>query len=289
MGQCCSRVQTVDGAKEKEVKPTKGGALSFNDVHNPVRRTPSGRHTVPINQRPPFVKCYTLGTKLGEGSYSIVYLAKQILPPGQHMDALNDIAEPSTIPAAKGDAKDAAAAPEAAGPAECAGAFPPPPDAGRSARKRRDSTYDEGHKFAVKVVDKRKLCRADLKALASEVRILKGIQCENVVHLYECFDEAPLCYLVTELCSGGELFDRIVKKKTYTEACAREAVHQVLNGVAFLHSHNVVHRDLKPENVRAARTRRARERARIVGRVCLPRARASRRCCTPTSRKIRSS
>ena len=94
-----------------------------------------------------------------------------------------------------------------------------------------------------------KLCRADLKALASEVRILKGIQCENVVHLYECFDEAPLCYLVTELCSGGELFDRIVKKKTYTEACAREAVHQVLNGVAFLHSHNVVHRDLKPENV----------------------------------------
>ena len=33
MGQCCSRVQTVDGAKEKEVKPTKGGALSFNDVH----------------------------------------------------------------------------------------------------------------------------------------------------------------------------------------------------------------------------------------------------------------
>ena len=56
---------------------------------------------------------------------------------------------------------------------------------------------------------------------------------------------------MTELCSGGELFDRIVKKKTYTEACAREAVHQVLNGVAFLHSHNVVHRDLKPENVRA--------------------------------------
>ena len=217
MGQCCSRVQTVDGAKEKEVKPTKGGALSFNDVHNPVRRTPSGRHTVPINQRPPFVKCYTLGTKLGEGSYSIVYLAKQILPPGQHMDALNDIAEPSTIPAAKGDAKDAAAAPEAAAPAPAAagvGAFPPPADAAPAARSRRDSTYDEGHKFAVKVVDKRKLCRADLKALASEVRILKGIQCENVVHLYECFDEAPLCYLVTELCSGGELFDRIVKKKT---------------------------------------------------------------------------
>ena len=92
MGPCCSKVPNVVDPDTAPVKPTKGGALSFSDVHNPVRRTPSGRHTVPINQRPPFVKCYTLGPKLGEGSYSIVYLAKQILPPNTHMDALNDIA-----------------------------------------------------------------------------------------------------------------------------------------------------------------------------------------------------
>ena len=49
--------------------------------------------------------------------------------------------------------------------------------------------------------------------------------------------------------TGGELFDRIVEKGSYTEKDAADLIKQVLSAVAFMHSMGVVHRDLKPENL----------------------------------------
>jgi calcium/calmodulin-dependent protein kinase I len=52
-----------------------------------------------------------------------------------------------------------------------------------------------------------------------------------------------------ELVTGGELFDRIVEKGSYTEKDAADLIKQVLSAVAYMHSEGVVHRDLKPENL----------------------------------------
>ena len=49
--------------------------------------------------------------------------------------------------------------------------------------------------------------------------------------------------------TGGELFDRIVEKGSYTEKDAADLIKQVLSAVAYMHSMGVVHRDLKPENL----------------------------------------
>jgi hypothetical protein len=54
-------------------------------------------------------------------------------------------------------------------------------------------------------------------------------------------------YIVMELVTGGELFDRIVSKKTFKENEARAVMKSVLEALVYLHNHGVVHRDLKPE------------------------------------------
>jgi len=49
--------------------------------------------------------------------------------------------------------------------------------------------------------------------------------------------------------TGGELFDRIVEKGSYTEKDASGLIRQVLEAVDYMHEQGVVHRDLKPENL----------------------------------------
>uniref|UniRef100_A0A8I3X1G5 Protein kinase domain-containing protein n=1 Tax=Callithrix jacchus TaxID=9483 RepID=A0A8I3X1G5_CALJA len=49
--------------------------------------------------------------------------------------------------------------------------------------------------------------------------------------------------------TGGELFDRIMERGSYTEKDASHLVGQVLGAISYLHSLGIVHRDLKPENL----------------------------------------
>ena len=43
--------------------------------------------------------------------------------------------------------------------------------------------------------------------MKNEIASLKKIDHPNVVKIYECFEDSTGYYIVTELCSGGELFD----------------------------------------------------------------------------------
>ncbi|XP_015085216.1 calcium and calcium/calmodulin-dependent serine/threonine-protein kinase-like [Solanum pennellii] len=70
----------------------------------------------------------------------------------------------------------------------------------------------------------------------------------NVIHLYDVCDDSFGVHLILELCSGGELFDRIVGQPRYNEARAAAVVRQIAKGLEALHGANIVHRDLKPEN-----------------------------------------
>lgn len=71
---------------------------------------------------------------------------------------------------------------------------------------------------------------------------------ENVIDLYDVYEDSNGVHLVLELCSGGELFDRIVAQTRHTEAKAAEVVRQIASGLKALHEANIIHRDLKPEN-----------------------------------------
>jgi len=71
----------------------------------------------------------------------------------------------------------------------------------------------------------------------------------NVVKLYEIFDDDECMYLVLELMSGGELFDRIVEKEHYSEKEAADTIRPIVDAIRYFHSMGILHRDLKPENL----------------------------------------
>jgi calcium/calmodulin-dependent protein kinase I len=72
---------------------------------------------------------------------------------------------------------------------------------------------------------------------------------KHCVQLFEMFETSKKIYMVLELLTGGELFDRIVEKGSYSEKEASTLVQSIASAIAYLHSIGVVHRDLKPENL----------------------------------------
>nr|XP_027226254.1 calcium/calmodulin-dependent protein kinase type 1-like isoform X1 [Penaeus vannamei] len=101
---------------------------------------------------------------------------------------------------------------------------------------------------AIKIIDKKAL-KGKEDSLENEIKVLRRLTHPNIVQLLETFEDKHKVYLVMELVTGGELFDRIVEKGSYTEKDASHLIRQVLEAVDYMHDQGVVHRDLKPENL----------------------------------------
>ncbi|KAG0660387.1 Calmodulin-dependent protein kinase cmk2 [Maudiozyma exigua] len=108
-----------------------------------------------------------------------------------------------------------------------------------------------GEKVAVKILLKKALKGNDvqLQMLYDELSLLQHLHHPNIVEFKDWFESRDKFYIVTQLATGGELFDRIMKRGKFTELDAVKIVIQMLAAVEYMHSQNVVHRDLKPENI----------------------------------------
>ncbi|XP_036813349.1 calcium/calmodulin-dependent protein kinase type 1D isoform X2 [Oncorhynchus mykiss] len=102
--------------------------------------------------------------------------------------------------------------------------------------------------FAVKCIPKKAL-KGKESSIENEITVLRKIKHENIVALEDIYESSNHLYLIMQLVSGGELFDRIVEKGFYTEKDASTLIRQVLDAVDYLHKLGIVHRDLKPENL----------------------------------------
>jgi len=89
----------------------------------------------------------------------------------------------------------------------------------------------------------------ELAVVHDEVEIMHKINHTNCVQLYEMFETSKKIYMVMELLTGGELFDRIVAKGSYSEREASDLIKDITSAIQYLHSIGIVHRDLKPENL----------------------------------------
>ncbi|XP_072890504.1 ribosomal protein S6 kinase alpha-1 isoform X1 [Hemitrygon akajei] len=98
--------------------------------------------------------------------------------------------------------------------------------------------------YAVKIVDKSK------RDPSEEVEILLRYgQHPNIITLKDVYNDSKYIYLVTELMRGGELLDKIMLEKGFSEREASALLHTITKTVEYLHSQGVVHRDLKPSNI----------------------------------------
>ncbi|KAM9240478.1 ribosomal protein S6 kinase alpha-2 isoform 2-T2 [Leptosomus discolor] len=98
--------------------------------------------------------------------------------------------------------------------------------------------------FAVKIIDKSK------RDPSEEIEILLRYgQHPNIITLKDVYDDGKYVYLVMELMRGGELLDRILRQKCFSEREASAVLCTITRTVEYLHSQGVVHRDLKPSNI----------------------------------------
>nr|XP_058956996.1 mitogen-activated protein kinase kinase kinase 2-like [Pocillopora verrucosa] len=89
----------------------------------------------------------------------------------------------------------------------------------------------------------------EVELLTNEINILKEIRHDRVVAYYESVEKDNHLHLFMEFMRGGSLYDRIKKKKVLSEKESRKYTMQILEGVSFLHSKEIIHRDIKGTNV----------------------------------------
>ncbi|XP_008477239.1 calcium/calmodulin-dependent protein kinase type 1-like [Diaphorina citri] len=123
---------------------------------------------------------------------------------------------------------------------------------------RLAESRENGTMFAVKIIDKKAL-KGKEDSLENEIKVLRRFSQSvhnrldetndnnsndkdkerlthpNIVQLIETFEDKHKVYLVMELVTGGELFDRIVEKGSYTEKDASMLIRQVLEAVDYMH------------------------------------------------------
>ncbi|XP_075067499.1 serine/threonine-protein kinase H2 [Mixophyes fleayi] len=101
--------------------------------------------------------------------------------------------------------------------------------------------------FAIKMIETR--AKEGKEVCESELNILRRVSHQNIIQLIEVFEAHDRVYMVMELATGGELFDRIIAKGSFTERDATKVLQMVLDGINYLHGLGITHRDLKPENL----------------------------------------
>ena len=89
----------------------------------------------------------------------------------------------------------------------------------------------------------------EIEKLMKEDSILKELDHPNIIRVYEVYKNKAKIFIVTELCTGGELFDRIKELTRFTENQAAKYMLEIVSAVKHCHQHGIVHRDLKPENL----------------------------------------
>mmetsp|Transcript_22324 Transcript_22324/g.25383 ORF Transcript_22324/g.25383 Transcript_22324/m.25383 type:complete len:412 (-) Transcript_22324:1774-3009(-) len=123
---------------------------------------------------------------------------------------------------------------------------------GLAGKIRKIKHKETSEYFALKCLQLSKLKQSPEAAqqLFDEIQIMCELEHPNIIRLQEVYESEDDIYLVEELCTGGELFDKLDEQPDYhyTEEKCADLIAKMLKALNYLHSQGIVHRDLKLEN-----------------------------------------
>ena len=108
-----------------------------------------------------------------------------------------------------------------------------------------------GQKYAMKEMEIKN--KAQMQMALQEAEMLKDIM-ENIshphiMHIDKVFQVGSKFYLVFPLCTGGELYEHIIRRGHFTEYDAAVLTRNLIGGIFALHEEDILHLDIKPENI----------------------------------------
>ena len=96
----------------------------------------------------------------------------------------------------------------------------------------------------VKIIDR----RSEI-SIINERNFLSKLNNPFIVNMYFAFQDFSNLYLIMDLLTGGDLRYQIVRHKTFNEIQTKFFLANIILGLEYIHSKNIIHRDIKPENL----------------------------------------
>ena len=99
-------------------------------------------------------------------------------------------------------------------------------------------------------IKKMPIIESDLLSTAStrEIAIMKRMDHPNILKLNDYIVEGVFVYLVTKFMEEGTL-NTVMKDYPISEIIRKRMAYQILCGMAYMHSIDILHRDIKPDNI----------------------------------------
>ena len=103
---------------------------------------------------------------------------------------------------------------------------------------------------ALKSINKTYLSEeASKRKVMQEFNILRRTRHRNIVRLYESFETQQHIVFVMEICGAGDLLTYVRRRRKLKEDVAKHVFRQIIEGLKYCHSKNILHRDIKLDNI----------------------------------------
>ena len=108
-----------------------------------------------------------------------------------------------------------------------------------------------GRVVAVKSFNKQKLDneKENKIKIFYETDLMKQLNHPNITKILEHFESEKYFLIIMEYINGGNLFSFVKKRRKLSEKTAKFLFRQIIQGIKYIHSKNIVHRDIKLENI----------------------------------------